>query len=132
MFVAGEKLGTVESPKDYILVDGFGPTESFAFISSIRNSDKMHESSVGTLNYNTKAYVLDDELRRVPVGAVGELYLAGHQIADGYTHRRGIDDHNKSRHRHDQQDAPFTLFLHIEAAFRENHLLSRSILRIVW
>ncbi|MBQ2612572.1 MAG: amino acid adenylation domain-containing protein [Methanobrevibacter sp.] len=84
LFVAGEKLGKVESPKDYILVDGFGPTESFAFISSIRNSDKMHESSVGTLNYNTKAYVLDDELRRVPVGAVGELYLAGHQIADGY------------------------------------------------
>ena len=39
------------------------------------------------MNYNTKAYVLDNEKRRVPVGAVGELCLAGIQIADGYLNR---------------------------------------------
>ena len=92
LFVAGEKLGKVESPEDYILVDGFGPTECFAFISSIKNKEKMHESSVGTLNYNTKAYVLDNELRQVPLGAVGELCLAGYQIADGYLNREDETD----------------------------------------
>ena len=80
LLVAGEKLGNVESPDDYELVDGFGPTEAFAFMSSIRNSEKIIESSVGYLNYNTKAYVLDNEGRQVPFGAVGELCLAGYQI----------------------------------------------------
>ena len=34
-----------------------------------------------------KAYVLDSEFRRVPMGAAGELYLAGYQISDGYLNR---------------------------------------------
>ena len=87
LFVAGEKLGMVESPDDYELIDGFGPTEAFAFISSIRNRDKIIESSVGFLNYNTKVYVLDNEDRRVPVGAVGELCISGYQVAEGYLNR---------------------------------------------
>ncbi|WP_407374929.1 amino acid adenylation domain-containing protein [Methanobrevibacter sp.] len=87
LLVAGEKLGFVESPPDYELVDAYGPTEAFAFMSSINNSDKIHGSSVGALNYNTKIYVLDNELRCVPRGAVGELYIAGHQLAQGYLNR---------------------------------------------
>ena len=73
LLVAGEKLGNFESPIGYDLVDGFGPTEAFAFMSSILNSEKITGSSVGYLNYNTKVYILDDECRRVPCGAVGEL-----------------------------------------------------------
>ena len=87
LLVAGEKLGKVKSPKDYRLIDAYGPTEAFAFVSSIDNKNKLDESSVGMLNYNTAAYILDDEFRRVPVGAVGELYLAGYQVADGYLNR---------------------------------------------
>ena len=87
LFVAGEKLGMVESPDDYELIDGFGPTEAFAFMSSIRNRDKIIESSVGFLNYNTKVYVLDNEDRRVPAGAVGELCISGYQVAEGYLNR---------------------------------------------
>ena len=87
LLVAGEKLGHVESPDGYELVDAYGPTEAFAFMSSINNLDKIHESSVGLLNYNTKVYVLDKEHRRVPIGAVGELYIAGHQLAEGYLNR---------------------------------------------
>ncbi|WP_405295390.1 D-alanine--poly(phosphoribitol) ligase subunit DltA [Methanobrevibacter sp.] len=87
LFVGGEKLGEIESPKNYQLVDEYGPSEANNFISSINNSDKIHYSSVGKLNYNSKAYILDDEKRRVPCGATGELYLAGYQIADGYLNR---------------------------------------------
>ncbi|WP_296891277.1 AMP-binding protein, partial [uncultured Methanobrevibacter sp.] len=87
LLVAGEKLGLVENPNDCDLIDAYGPTESFAFVTSIKNIDKIHESSIGFLNINTKAYVLDSEFRRVPVGAVGELYLAGYQTAEGYLNR---------------------------------------------
>ncbi|MCR5026154.1 MAG: amino acid adenylation domain-containing protein, partial [Methanobrevibacter sp.] len=82
--VGGEKLGEFESPEGYTLIDAYGPTETFAYISSIRNSDKIIPSSIGKWNFNTKIYVLDPELRKVPVGAVGELYIAGYQVAGGY------------------------------------------------
>ena len=87
LICGGEKLGEFESPKDYTLIDVCGPTEAFEHVYSIKNSDKIDSSSIGYLNYNTKAYLLDDEFRRVPVGAVGELYLAGYQIAEGYLNR---------------------------------------------
>jgi len=87
LLVAGEKLGEVKSPKNYLLVDAYGPTEAFAFISSIENSDKIDYSSIGLLNYNAKKYILDAEGRQIPIGAVGELYLSGNQIAKGYLNR---------------------------------------------
>ena len=93
LLVGGEKLGEIESPENYLLVDAFGPTEACVFISSIKNSDKIDHSSIGPLGYNTKAYILDEEGRRVPIGATGELYLSGYQIADGYLNR---DDENAS------------------------------------
>ena len=84
LVVGGEKLGEFRSPGDYDLIDIYGPTEAFVFVASINNSEKIVSSSIGGLVYNTKAYILDEELRRVPMGAVGELYLAGHQISKGY------------------------------------------------
>ena len=87
LMVGGEKLGDFKSPEDYLLIDGFGPTETFGFISSIKNSDKIDSSSIGEINYNTKVYVLDDEFRPVPVGAVGELYVSGYQVAQCYLNR---------------------------------------------
>ena len=84
LVVGGEKLGEFASPENYELIDIYGPTEAFVFVASKNNIDKIDYSSVGDLIYNTKAYILDEEFRRVPVGAVGELYLAGDQIAKGY------------------------------------------------
>ena len=92
LFVGGEKLGKTESPKDYILVDEYGPTETNNFITSINNSNKIDYSSVGYLNYNSKYYILDSDLRRVPLGAVGELYLAGYQVSQGYINREKETD----------------------------------------
>lgn len=75
-------------------MDEYGPTEANNFVSSLNNSKKIDPSSIGGLNYNSKAYVLDDNQRRVPWGAVGELYLAGYQIAEGYLNRD--DETNES------------------------------------
>ena len=87
LLAGGEKLGEVESPENYLLFDAYGPTEACVFISSIKNTEKIDASSIGPLTYNTKAYILDREGRRVPWGAVGELCIAGYQIADGYLNR---------------------------------------------
>ena len=93
LLVIGEKLGEVETPANYSLIDAYGPTEAFAFVTSIENNKKIDSSSVGLVDYNMKSYILDDELRQVPIGGVGELYLSGYQIADGYLNR---DEETKS------------------------------------
>jgi len=36
---------------------------------------------------NTKSYVLNDDMKRVPIGAVGELYIGGIGVARGYLNR---------------------------------------------
>lgn len=84
----GEKLGDDEIDVDYRFVDSYGPTEACVDVTSIDASDRIDHSSIGFLLDNIKAYILDDELRRVPIGAVGELYLAGNQIAKGYLNRQ--------------------------------------------
>ena len=87
LFTGGEKLGEFDDKINCRFVDAYGPTEAYVEVSTADVVDKLDSSSIGHLVDNTKAYVLDDEARCVPVGAVGELYLAGKQIACGYLNR---------------------------------------------
>uniref|UniRef100_UPI0025E4FCF8 AMP-binding protein n=1 Tax=uncultured Methanobrevibacter sp. TaxID=253161 RepID=UPI0025E4FCF8 len=84
LFTGGEKLGEFDEEVNCRFVDGYGPTEAYVEVSTGDVADRIDPSSIGHLVDNIKAYVLDDEFRRVPVGAVGELYLSGYQVADGY------------------------------------------------
>ncbi|MGW7819955.1 non-ribosomal peptide synthase/polyketide synthase [Streptomyces puniciscabiei] len=67
----------------------YGPTECTvdALACRIEGEDRP---LVGRPLPNVRAYVLDGRLRPVPPGVGGELYLAGEQLARGYTGRPGL------------------------------------------
>ena len=87
LITGGEKLGEINTYVDYSFIDSYGPTECCVAVCAIEEKNKIHSSSIGHLFNNIKAHVLDKELRRVPIGAVGELCITGPQVAKGYLNR---------------------------------------------
>ncbi|ANZ40481.1 hypothetical protein BBK82_35180 [Lentzea guizhouensis] len=67
----------------------YGPTESTVDALSVRITGGGRPV-VGRPLPNVRAYVLDADLRPVPVGVPGELFLAGAQLARGYLGRAGL------------------------------------------
>ncbi|MBV9059576.1 MAG: amino acid adenylation domain-containing protein, partial [Pseudonocardiales bacterium] len=75
------------------LANIYGPTEACVYATAwYHDGDTPIEQAppIGAPITNTQVYVLDALLRPVPVGAVGELYLAGAGLARGYLHRPGL------------------------------------------
>jgi amino acid adenylation domain-containing protein len=72
------------------LINGYGPTETttFAVCHQITMEDTNNTSiPIGKPIANSEAFILDPEMRRVPVGTEGELYLGGDGLAHGYLNR---------------------------------------------
>ncbi len=70
------------------LLNNIGSTETSGAVSRGRLS--MPSPLVGSPVAGAQAYLLDDGLRPVPVGVVGELYYAGDQLARGYWKRSAL------------------------------------------
>jgi len=68
----------------------YGPTEAAVDVSWHRCVKGESVTPIGGPVANTRLEVLDAHMRRVPVGVVGELYLAGVQLARGYQNRPGL------------------------------------------
>ncbi|WP_422804810.1 amino acid adenylation domain-containing protein [Streptomyces noursei] len=68
----------------------YGPTESTVYATAWSGDFVDGTVPIGRPLANTQAHVLDAYLRPVPVGVVGELYLAGTGLARGYHHRPGL------------------------------------------
>ncbi len=87
MSVAGEKLASIAPPAGYQLHNGYGPTEATILITIYPVTKKDTDVPIGKPLDNVKLYVVDQQGHRLPVGAMGELWAAGPQVALGYLNR---------------------------------------------
>ena len=63
----------------------YGPSEDTTYSTgTLVPRDRSERPSIGRPLSNTRAYVLDARLQPVPLGARGELYLAGAGLSRGY------------------------------------------------
>ncbi|MCF1650609.1 AMP-binding protein, partial [Streptomyces indiaensis] len=84
--LVGELLATA-------VFNHYGPTETTVGVATTPLTYEDVAAGVipvGSPVANTQTYVLDDRLNPVPVGVVGELYVAGAQVARGYVGRPGL------------------------------------------
>ncbi|MBR3328584.1 MAG: amino acid adenylation domain-containing protein [Atopobiaceae bacterium] len=85
--VGGEKLVPLAPPEGYVLTNGYGPTECTIF-STVQPVDRLYgRIPIGKPLSNYKLYVTDKNGSELPVGAVGELWIAGHGVGCGYLNR---------------------------------------------
>jgi amino acid adenylation domain-containing protein len=77
---------------DVRFVNGYGPTETTTFAACHLANDEPDGTKIipiGKPIRGTALYVLDATLEPVPRGVVGELYIGGTGLADGYAGRPG-------------------------------------------
>lgn len=87
LITGGERLVPLEPPKNFVLVNIYGPTECIVYITS-QKVDKLYDRvPVGKAVDNVKLYIIDKYKRRLPVGALGELCASGNQVSRGYLNR---------------------------------------------
>ncbi|TDF41775.1 non-ribosomal peptide synthetase [Alteromonadaceae bacterium M269] len=83
-----------------LVVNEYGPTEAMVGCSTytlsigmIQDSlSKAHAIPIGRPIANTELYVLDINRRAVPTGVIGELYIGGEGLAQGYLNRKELTD----------------------------------------
>ncbi|MET9028532.1 amino acid adenylation domain-containing protein [Nocardia sp. NPDC004168] len=90
VFCSGEALPAAAVREFYAALPAaelhnlYGPTEAAVDVTYWACPPDAAAVPIGSPVWNTQTYVLDDRLQPVPPGVVGELYLAGVQLARGY------------------------------------------------
>ena len=75
--------------------NGYGPTE--ATVTCTMDEVVSPRITIGFPDANVRTYIIDNKLRRLPLGVTGELLIGGDGVARGYIHR---DDLNKEKFIH--------------------------------
>ncbi|TDC38949.1 amino acid adenylation domain-containing protein [Micromonospora sp. 15K316] len=93
--LTGEQLaGWRAGHEDVAVINEYGPTEATVgcVAARITPGEPVPPGPVpiGRPTWNTRVYLLDAVLNPVPPGVVGELYVAGDQLARGYLGRPGL------------------------------------------
>ena len=83
----GEKLASLTPPQGYKFYNVYGPTECTIFTTTYLVDKKMKEIPIGKPLDNMRLYIVDPQGHRLPIGAAGELWVAGPQVSRGYLNR---------------------------------------------
>jgi acyl-CoA synthetase (AMP-forming)/AMP-acid ligase II len=88
----------------FTLVNNYGPTENTVVTTSgpvPPSSGPMPPTAlppIGRPIANTEVYILDEQLRQVRIGEVGELHVGGAGLARGYLHQPDLTAERFIRH----------------------------------
>lgn len=112
VFVSGEALDADLRNRFHATIRAqlhnlYGPTEAAVDVTwwPASREDDSHPVPIGFPVWNTRLYVLDNKMRALPPGVVGDLYLGGAQLARGYlgrddlTRERFVDDPHQTDER---------------------------------
>ncbi|WP_338490669.1 amino acid adenylation domain-containing protein [Pseudomonas trivialis] len=86
LLIGGDRLRQFTHEQRFAVINNYGPTEATVVATSgrMRAGQVLH---IGRPVANATSYVLDAQLRPVPVGVAGELYVGGGGVARGYLNR---------------------------------------------
>ncbi|MBL7498852.1 amino acid adenylation domain-containing protein [Frankia sp. CN7] len=90
--LSGELADRFRRTFDASLHNFYGPTETTLAATRyiVDAAQGTRTVPIGSPKGDTQVYVLDDRLRLVPPGTVGEIYIGGGQLARGYLRRPGL------------------------------------------
>lgn len=72
------------------LINEYGPTENSVCSTYYELTKEDNTIFIGKPIYNCKCYILDNNLKLLPVGVKGELYVSGPGVSQGYFNREDI------------------------------------------
>ena len=92
IILAGEQLplglvNSLHNLSNITVYNGYGPSETFFCTLAKMNNDFI---TIGKPIYNTQMYILDKNLRPVPIGVIGEIYIAGEAVGKGYLNNEDL------------------------------------------
>jgi amino acid adenylation domain-containing protein len=97
LFCGGEALTPdlvekVYGALDVELVNLYGPAEACidTLYYTVPRSSALEKIPIGRPVANTRVYILDSQLQPLPVGEVGELFLAGDSVGRGYLNQPAL------------------------------------------
>lgn len=75
-----------------LIINHYGPTEATigCLTHEINPNVDYLKMPIGSPLPNIQIYILNDEKKQVPVGCIGELYIGGSGVSDGYLNHNGL------------------------------------------
>ncbi|MGA2654791.1 MAG: amino acid adenylation domain-containing protein, partial [Gammaproteobacteria bacterium] len=87
VILGGEKYSkSNEFTGPAVILNSYGPTET-TIISTISKIEPDSSIHIGRPIANTTVYILDKNLKPVPIGVIGELHIGGVGLARGYLNK---------------------------------------------